>query len=125
LGISHFTDDALRRPDVLALASRVQPFVDDEFDRDWRRVITPAKVSVHFRDGQTVQARVDYPKGHPRNPMTPREFAAKTRDCAAVAMRPLSAEAVDRFTSTISELESIRDVATLVQTLAPIANSVP
>jgi 2-methylcitrate dehydratase PrpD len=125
LGISHFTDDALRRPDVLALASRVQPFVDDEFDRDWRRVITPAKVSVHFRDGQTVQARVDYSKGHPRNPMTPREFAAKTRDCAAVAMRPLSAEAVDRFTSTISELESIRDVATLVQTLVPVANSVP
>jgi len=125
LGISHFADDALRRPDVLTLASRVQPFVDDEFDRDWRRVITPAKVSVHFRDGQTVQARVDYSKGHPRNPMTPREFAAKTRDCAAVAMRPLSAEAVDRFTSTISELESIRDVATLVQTLVPGANSVP
>src|SRR6185369_10443234 len=68
LGLAHFTDEALRRSDVLALASRVQPFVDDEIDRDWRRVITPAKVSVHFRDGQTVQARVDYSKGQPRNP---------------------------------------------------------
>jgi hypothetical protein len=68
---------------------------------------------------------VDYSKGHPGNPMTPRQFAAKTRDCAAVAARPLSAEAVDRFTSTVSELESIRDVATLVQTLVPVSNSLP
>lgn len=125
LGIRHFTDDALRRPDVLSLAARVQPFVDEELDRDWRRVVTPAKVSIHFRDGQTVWARVDYSKGHPGNPMTPRQFAAKTRDCAAVAARPLSAEAVDRFTSTVSELESIRDVATLVQTLVPVSNSLP
>jgi len=34
LGLAHFTDEALRRSDVLALASRVQPFVDDELDRD-------------------------------------------------------------------------------------------
>jgi len=121
LGLAHFTDEALRRSDVLALASRVQPFVDDELDRDWRRMITPAKVSIQFRDGQTAQARVDYSKGHPRNPMTPREFVAKTIDCAAVAARPLNAETVDRFTSTVSELESIGDVATLVRTLVPIS----
>jgi len=121
LGLAHFTDEALRRSDVLALASRVQPFVDDEIDRDWRRVITPAKVSVHFRDGQTVQARVDYSKGHPKNPMTRREIAEKTIDCVAVAARPVDAETVDRFVTTVSELESIQDVATLVQTLVPVS----
>jgi len=84
-------------------------------------MITPAKVSIQFRDGQTAQARVDYSKGHPRNPMTPREFVAKTIDCAAVAARPLNAETVDRFTSTVSELESIGDVATLVRTLVPVS----
>lgn len=61
-----------------------------------------------FRDGQTLEARVNYSKGHPNNPMTPGEFTAKTRDCASVAARPLNAEAVDRFTSTVSELESGR-----------------
>lgn len=119
LGLAHFTEEALQRSDVLALASRVQPFVDDELDRDWRRVITPAKVSIRFRDGQTVHARVDYSKGHPRNPMTPEEFVAKTVDCATVAARPLDAETVDRFASTVSELQSIPDIAMLVQTLLP------
>jgi 2-methylcitrate dehydratase PrpD len=121
LRLAHFTDEALRRADVLALASRVQPFVDDELDRDWRRVITPAKVSVRFRDGQTVHARVDYSKGHPKNPMTSREFTAKTIDCAAVAATPMDAETITRFVSTVSELASIPDVETLVQTLVPVS----
>jgi 2-methylcitrate dehydratase PrpD len=119
LGLVHFTDDALRRSDVLALASRVQPFVDDELDREWRRVITPAKVSIRFRDGQTIQARVNYSKGHPKNPMTSREFTAKTVDCAAVAATPMDAETITRFVSTVSELASLPDVAALVQTLVP------
>ena len=119
--IGHFTDAGLRRPDVLELASRVTSFVDEELDRDWRRFVTPAKVTVHFRDGQTLETRVDYSKGHPRNPMTPREFAAKTADCAAFVARPLAADAADRLTSTVAQLESVPDVATVVQILTPVA----
>ena len=125
LEIGHFTDAGLRRPDVLELASRVTSFVDEELDRDWRRFVTPAKVTIRFRDGQTLETRVDYSKGHPRNPMTPREFAAKTADCAAFAARPLAADAADRLTSTVAQLESVHDVATLVQILTPVAEESP
>ena len=121
LEIGHFTDEALRRRDVLELASRVKPFVDEELDRDWRRSVTPAKVTIRFRDGQTVERRVDYSKGHPRNPMRPQEFAAKTADCAAVAAQPLPAETAARLTSTVNQLESIHDIATLVKIVTPAA----
>jgi 2-methylcitrate dehydratase PrpD len=63
----HFSDEGLQRADILALASRVQPYVDAEIDRDWSRFVAPAKLTAQFRDGQTVEAWVDYPKGHPRN----------------------------------------------------------
>jgi len=53
--------------------------------------------------------------------MTRREIAEKTIDCVAVAARPVDAETVDRFVTTVSELESIQDVATLVQTLVPVS----
>jgi 2-methylcitrate dehydratase PrpD len=119
LKIGHFSEEALRRTDVLGLASRVESFVDEEIDRDWRRFVTPARVIVRFRDGETLELRVDYSKGHPRNPMTAREFAAKAADCAAYAARPLAADAAVRLTSTVAALETIDDVATLVKIVIP------
>jgi 2-methylcitrate dehydratase PrpD len=123
LEIGHFTDGGLGRTDVLELASRVKPFVDEEIDRDWRRFVTPAKVIVRFRDGLTLERRVDYSKGHPRNPMTSREFAAKTVDCAAFAARPLAADAAERLTSTVTRLESVHDIAALVGIVTPVGEA--
>lgn len=115
LNISHFSDEGLQRADILDLASRVQPYVDAEIDRDWSRFVTPAKLTVQFRDGQTVEARVDYPKGHPRNMMTEAEFAAKTAYCATFAAKPLPADTADRLISTVGKLESLPDIAELLR----------
>jgi 2-methylcitrate dehydratase PrpD len=115
LGMRHFSDAGLQRADILALAARVQPYVDAEIDRDWKRFVTPARVTVKFCDGQTVETRVDYPKGHPRNMMTEAEFAAKTADCATFAARPLPADTADCLISTVSKLESLADIAALLR----------
>ena len=108
LGIGHFSDEGLKRADILDLASRVRPYVDEEIDRDWSRFVTPARVTVQFRDGQTMETRVDYPKGHPQNVMTEGEFAAKTKDCATFAASPLPADTAERLTATVGDLESLR-----------------
>lgn len=115
LRIGHFSDEGLQRADVLALASRVQPYVDAEIDREWSRFVTPAKVTVQFRDGQAIETRVDYPKGHPENMMTEEEFAAKTADCASFAAKPVPADTADRLTSTVGKLESLADVSELLR----------
>jgi 2-methylcitrate dehydratase PrpD len=115
LGMRHFSDAGLQRADILALAARVQPYVDAEIDRDWRRFVTPAKVTVQFRDGQTVETRVDYPKGHPNNMMTEAEFAAKATDCATFAAKPLPTDTAARLISTVGTLESLPDIAALLR----------
>jgi 2-methylcitrate dehydratase PrpD len=115
LGIGHFSDEGLRRTDILDLAKRVQPYVDAEIDRDWSRFVTPARVLVRFRDGQTIEERVDYPKGHPKNAMTPAEFAAKTADCATFAARPLPGDTATRLTAAVGTLESLGDVSELLR----------
>jgi 2-methylcitrate dehydratase PrpD len=117
LGMRHFTDEGLRRADVLALASRVRPYVDEEIDRDWHRFVTPAKVTVRFRDGRTVVTRVDHPKGHPKNPMTEPEFAAKTADCATFAATPLPANTAARLIATVGALDSLTDITQLTDIL--------
>jgi hypothetical protein len=92
--------------DILDLTRRVHPYVDHEMDREWSRFVTPAAVTVQFRGGQTVQTRVDYPKGRPKNPMMEAEFAAKTAGCATFAARPLAPDTADRLIATTASLEA-------------------
>ncbi len=115
LGMRHFSDEGLQRADVLSLAARVQPYVDAEIDREWSRFVPPARVSVRFRDGQTVQTRVDHPKGHPRNPMTEAESAAKTADCATYAATPMRADTAQRLIATVGKLDALEDIAELIR----------
>jgi 2-methylcitrate dehydratase PrpD len=115
--IGHFTSEGLQRPDVLELASRVKPYVDDEIDSEWSRFVTPAKVTVRFRDGESLQTRVDYPKGHPKNMITQQEFATKASDCAAYAAATLPADTAGRLGTAVSALESLPDVEDLVRIL--------
>jgi 2-methylcitrate dehydratase PrpD len=117
LAIRHFSDEGLERSDILALAARVKPYVDAEIDRDWSRFVTPARVVVQFTDGETLETRVDYPKGHPNNMMTADEFAAKTRDCATLAAKPLPADVAARLTATVGGLETLADISELVSTI--------
>ena len=117
LGMKHLSDEGLQRADILALASRVQPYVDEEIDRDWHRFVTPARVIVRFRDGQTIEERVDYPKGHPKSPMSDAEFAAKTADCATFSAKPLSQDVATRLASTVGKLESLADIGELVRVM--------
>ena len=115
LGMRHFTDEGLQRADILELAAKVKPYVDEEIDREWSRFVPPAKVTVKFRDGQTVGTQVDYPKGHPRNMMTEAEFAAKTMDCATYVARPLPADTGARLIATVGRLDSLADISELLQ----------
>ena len=120
LGIRHFSPEGLQRSDILDLAKRVQPYVNAEIDRDWHRYVTPGLVSVRFRDGHTVEMRVDYPKGHPENMMTDTEFAAKTADCASFSARPLPDGAASRLIETVAHLESMADIDELVRVITPV-----
>ena len=115
LGMRHFSDEGLKRADILELAARVKPYVDEDIDREWSRFVTPAKVIVRFRDGQSVEGRIDYPKGHPKNMMTDAEFAAKTADCATFVAKPLPDDTAQRLISTVGRLESLPEIAELVR----------
>jgi 2-methylcitrate dehydratase PrpD len=114
LGMRHFSDEGLQRADILALAARVKPYVDEDIDRDWKRFVTPAQVVIEFTDGQSIETRIDYPKGHPKNAMTKAEFAAKTADCASFAAAPLRSDTADQLTRMIGSLEQLGDISDLL-----------
>ncbi|MFT3721119.1 MmgE/PrpD family protein [Pseudorhodoferax sp.] len=119
LRLGHFGPEALQRDEVRALAARVRPHVDEAIERGWGRSITPAHVVLVLRDGRRLEARVDLPRGHPENPMSAAEFAAKAADCASLAVRPLAADTATRLAAAVEGLESLPDVSALVRLLQP------
>jgi 2-methylcitrate dehydratase PrpD len=121
LGLGHFSDEGIRRKDILALASRIDPFVDEEIEREWGRGVTPADLHIETEDGSSCRMRVDYPLGHPDRPMRLEDFDAKAADCFRAAVRPLPQDAATRLRQLVDGMESLDDVRDLVRVLDPTA----
>jgi 2-methylcitrate dehydratase PrpD len=118
--LEHFTEVALRRPDILALARKVEPMVDDDIERDWGRQVSPAALRVELDDGTTHTLRIDIPLGHPSRPMTAADFEAKARDCVRNAVLPLQDDAHRQLRALVDGLDKLDDVRLLAQVLQPI-----
>ncbi len=74
---AHFQD-----PRVVEVRQRVRMVLDAEVDREYpKRWI--GKVAVTTRDGRTLRARVDEPKGDPGNTLSRQELEHKARQLAA------------------------------------------
>jgi 2-methylcitrate dehydratase PrpD len=116
LGFAHFSDEGLQRAEVMELTAKVRPYVDAGIDAEWKRYVTPAALRVHFRDGTSFETRVDYAKGHPRNPMDPAELRAKAAECGSMAARPAAGTA-ELLWDTVSRLETLPDVEELVRVM--------
>jgi 2-methylcitrate dehydratase PrpD len=77
-GVTEFTDEALRDPDVRAFADRVEmvydPGIDAEYPERWIGL-----VEVQTTDGGRFTSRVDVPKGDPANTLSRAEIEDKAR----------------------------------------------
>jgi 2-methylcitrate dehydratase PrpD len=119
VGLGHFSEASLHRQDILALARKVEPFVDDQIEREYGRNVSPAAVHVEMEDGTTHKMRVDFPLGHPSRPMSRANFDAKAMDCFRASARPLRDDAHRRLRDLVDTLESLDDVRRLARLLDP------
>lgn len=117
--LGHFERASLGREDILALAQRVDAYVEDDIEREWGRSVTPALLHIEMNDGSTHRLRVDQPLGHPDRPMTSAAMEAKAVDCFRAAARPLRADGAARLRQCVDSLESCEDVRVLAGILEP------
>lgn len=119
--LEHFADAALKREDLLSLASKVEASVNEEIERQAGRNVSPVLLEIELNDGSIHRLRVDAPLGHPSHPMSENDFDIKARDCMQVAARPLGGDAVARLRSLVNQLEKLNDASELITALAPAA----
>jgi len=111
-GLDQFSEDrfgpeGVREPVIASLLARttvtVDPALTAMYPAAW-----PARLEIDLRDGRTLRAGGDFPRGNPEAPASTDPLAAKAR--ALIAPRWSEALA-DRVLSLVDRLEDVPDMA--------------
>jgi 2-methylcitrate dehydratase PrpD len=109
-----FTPEAIKDSVVIAVANKVSPVLDLSL---CEHEPPAAILEVKTRRG-TFRKRIEYPLGHPLNPISDAAIAEKFRDCAAHSVNPSSARRVTDLIDMIGNLEHLADMRELIKLLS-------
>jgi len=112
VALRHFTAEGLQRPDILALAARVECGVDEAIERDWSRNVSPTALLVQAGNA-AFQQRVDLPSGHPQAPMSAAARRAKLLDCLRTGGPGWPDDTADRLTQLVGGVAELAEARTL------------
>ena len=108
---SYFGERYLRDPEMLDLVGRIKCSVSEEANRR-EREMKLCELDVVLRSGERKSVRVEYWRGHWRNPMSDAEIEQKFRLLAADMLPVARADALLR---QLWQLEALPEVGTLIQ----------
>lgn len=111
--IDDFTPVAIADPVVVAVANKVSAVVDLSL----RAHVPPAAVVEVVTRRGTFRSRVEYPSGHPLNPISEEAVADKLRDCATHAARPFPSARVEEIIATVRGVLVLADMRQLAALL--------
>ena len=119
--LSHFTDEAVRRPALQSLLRRVEYRVPD----DWQKGAGPWKqghgrVQVQLKDGSVRQGVTTAPKGDAANPMSDEELETKFLECAGLVLGEAGAKDVLGLIRSFERLDDVRRLAERLAGPAPM-----
>jgi 2-methylcitrate dehydratase len=106
IGPEQFTPGKFQNPKVRELIDKVILKGDPDLDK-----ARPAGISeIVSKQGKKYQCRVDYPRGHARNPMTDEEIIGKFK---SMASKYMSDKQTNQIIDTVFALDKLEDVGKL------------
>ncbi|MBI3122490.1 MAG: MmgE/PrpD family protein [candidate division NC10 bacterium] len=114
VAISAFTTDRLHDPKIRGVMERISLARDPELGKAYPER-WPAVAEITTRAGETHVARIDFPRGDPKNPMTQEELVAKFHNLATPA---LNQEQRKKTVDACLQLEQVENLASFFTDLA-------
>jgi 2-methylcitrate dehydratase PrpD len=118
VSLAEFSAASRSDPEILSMMDRVETVIDpNDYQAIGRLLPSPSEVEIFLDDGSPpIRGYAQYAKGHPRDPMSFQEVAAKF---AALSSGPgrLSAAGAERVVSFVDSIESKSDVTQLMPLL--------
>jgi 2-methylcitrate dehydratase PrpD len=113
--IEHFTEEAIKSPDILGVANKITVELDHSLDRSDR--IPPGKLKIITKSGQAYSKQVDDPLGSPERPMSFDDCEKKFRDCSSYPESRLPNKQIEKVIELIGQLEQLKDVGEIMKLL--------
>lgn len=110
IGISSFTEEAIRNPHILELTQKVSVRINEEMT-SWVPNKRAAQITITMNNNDTFTCRADYAYGEPELPMSMEDFRTKVKELALSAGR--TDEQIKRIIDAILNFEE--NVANLMQ----------
>jgi 2-methylcitrate dehydratase PrpD len=105
-----FSDEAVNRPEAVALRRRVEATVDPSLQEN------QAEVSISLADGRTITEWVEAATGTPQNPISDQELREKVHDLLWPYLPRWKEE---RLLAMVDTLEDLPDVSAFAELLTP------
>ncbi len=105
-----FTDAKIMDPRIRAQLPKVKVLADPEIEAAFPK-LQKVHVVITTTDGRTLEKRLDYPKGDPRNPLTDTEIAGKMRALAEGVATPADVERMARAIHGAQDFDDVRALA--------------
>jgi 2-methylcitrate dehydratase PrpD len=114
VGVEDFTEEAIKREDILRVSGRVTGVLDKAMSRHG---VGPGRVKVVMADGTEYTEEVEHCLGSVERPMTFDDCAAKFRQCAAGSLKPLADDEVAEVIGLIGRLDKLDDATEIIRRL--------
>lgn len=101
--VDQYTDDKLRDPKIMDLASRIIVSVDPELDAGGPHEMRAVRARVTMKSGEVFSEDVTYRSGHWKNPIPDDALQAKFRD---LARRVITDDAVSRVEDIVGSMDT-------------------
>ena len=112
--IEEYTNESVKRPDVLDCMKKITVKHSPELDRFFPESF-PTKITITTEDEKTYAREVRYPKGDPENPLSWDEILRKFNRCMTGSR--IQPEDRNRLTGHIRNLENTEDIKELTAML--------
>jgi 2-methylcitrate dehydratase len=110
VGLDQFSEKRIGDAKLLKLVQKVRVVRDQGLTGQYPEAM-PNFVSITAKDGTRFSRKVNYSKGHPKNPMTDNEVEEKFK---VLAKGHISEKAVDRMLDRLWKMETIKAIDILV-----------
>jgi 2-methylcitrate dehydratase len=108
-----FDSKRLADPALHELMQKLRVVSQPEFVGRYPQAM-PTRITVRTKAGNTYVQQVDYPLGHPKNPMSDREIENKFR---LLATRKLDRKRINKVIDVVWKLDQLKDVSALMPVL--------
>jgi 2-methylcitrate dehydratase PrpD len=118
--LEDFTVEAIREPDRLEFANRIETRVDEDIDTESKKLNLPLalhEIDVTTKGGGCFSQKKYHAKGFPENPMTMEDLSLKMKKCSHFAGEPLFEDKIEPLATMVKSLENQEEIQGLIELL--------